>query len=170
MTSPASKSPAQSLTGKQTSYLRSLAHGLKPVVQIGKNGWSEGVRAEIDGALLAHELIKVSLGRETPIDPAETAELIAKENKALVVQVIGKIVVVYRRHPQKPKIELPKKRRGAAAAAAAAAPAKKKGAYVPPELEEGEDDDLDADDEDGEDFDGDDEGFDDEDDLDDDEE
>jgi RNA-binding protein len=166
MTSPASKSPVQSLTGKQTSYLRSLAHALKPVVQIGKNGWSEGVRAEIDGALLAHELIKVSLGRETPIDAAEAAELIAKENKALVVQVIGKIVVVYRRHPQKPKIELPKKRRGAAAAAAV--PAKKKGAYVPPELEEGEDDDgVDEDDDDG---DGDDEDFDDEDDLDDDEE
>lgn len=143
MTSPAEKTPAQTLSGKQTAHLRALAHPLKPVVQIGKNGWSAGLAAEIDGALLAHELIKVSLGRETPVDAEEVAELIAKENKAMVVQVIGKIVVAYRRHPQKPKIELPRKRRGAAAVAAVSP--KTKSAHVPPELEDGDDEDFDDD-------------------------
>jgi RNA-binding protein len=110
MSAPNPKSPAP-LTGKQTAHLRALAHSLKPIVQVGKKGWSETLRAEIDGALLAHELIKVSLGRETPVDTGVIAVHIEAENQASVVQQIGKTIVVYRRHPQKPKIELPKRAR-----------------------------------------------------------
>jgi RNA-binding protein len=106
--SPKSSAP---LTGKQAAHLRALAHPLKPIVQVGKNGWSEPLRLEIDAALLAHELIKVRLGRETPVDAGVVAVHIEAENKAAVVQQIGKTLVVYRRHPQKPKIELPKRGR-----------------------------------------------------------
>lgn len=101
-------SPHTALTGKQAAHLRALAHSLKPIVQVGKNGWSAGLRQEIDGALLAHELIKIKLGRETPVDAGAIAVHVEAENLAAVVQIIDNILVVYRRHPERPKIELPK--------------------------------------------------------------
>jgi len=59
-----------------------LAHSTKPVVQVGKNGWSAGLRAEIDAALLAHELIKVRITGEAPLDSGALAVHIAAENGA----------------------------------------------------------------------------------------
>lgn len=104
---------ASSLSGKQSRHLRALAHSLKPVVQVGKHGWSAALRAEIDAALLAHELIKVRITGEAPVDGGALAVHIAAENGAAVVQTVGHTLTVYRRHPYKPKIELPKRRQGA---------------------------------------------------------
>lgn len=95
------------LTGKQQSHLRALAHSLKPIVQLGKNGYTEAVRAQLDQALLDHELIKVKLGGDSRTDMDEVLELVQKALQAEVVQVIGNIAVLYRRHPDKPKIVLP---------------------------------------------------------------
>ena len=47
------------LSNKQKQFLKGLAHSIKPVVQLGANGLTEGVVAEIDHALSHHELIKV---------------------------------------------------------------------------------------------------------------
>ena len=47
------------INSKQRSKLRSLAHHLKPVVNIGKSGVTEGSISSIDEALESHELIKV---------------------------------------------------------------------------------------------------------------
>ncbi|NLE86902.1 MAG: ribosome assembly RNA-binding protein YhbY [Myxococcales bacterium] len=105
--------PAPPLSGNQSRHLRALAHSTKPVVQVGKNGWSAGLRAEIDAALLAHELIKVRITGEAPLDSGALAVHIAAENGAAVVQTVGHTLTVYRRHPNKPKIELPKRRQGA---------------------------------------------------------
>jgi RNA-binding protein len=49
------------LKGSQRKYLRGVAHSYKPLVQIGKEGLSEGVLGAIDDALEAHELIKVKI-------------------------------------------------------------------------------------------------------------
>ncbi len=49
------------LSNKQKQYLKGLAHSLKPVVQLGNNGLTEGVLAEIDVAITHHELIKVKI-------------------------------------------------------------------------------------------------------------
>lgn len=95
------------LTGKQQSHLRALAHSLKPIVQLGKNGYTEAVRAQLDQALLDHELIKVKLGGDSRADMDEVLELVQNALQAEVVQVIGNIAVLYRRHPDKPKIVLP---------------------------------------------------------------
>ncbi len=47
------------LKGYQRDYLSRKAHGLQPVVQIGKAGLTEPVAAAVDKALEDHELIKV---------------------------------------------------------------------------------------------------------------
>ena len=49
------------MTGKQKRYLRALAHPLKPVVNLGKQGLSQETRREIEVQLLDHELIKLKV-------------------------------------------------------------------------------------------------------------
>lgn len=44
--------------------LKAKAHHLKPIILIGKNGITESVIQEIDGALYAHELIKIKFKRQ----------------------------------------------------------------------------------------------------------
>jgi RNA-binding protein len=108
-TSPSSTPRAvRSLTGKQSRHLRALAHELKPCVQVGKNGWSEGLRAELDAALLAHELIKVRLTGEVPLTVEELVEHVTTGTGGVVVQVLGNTLTIYRRHPNAPKIQLPR--------------------------------------------------------------
>jgi RNA-binding protein len=96
------------LRPKQRQYLRALAHDLAPVVQIGKNGLSETTYAEVSEQLRAHELIKVRILRECPLDPAAAAEPLAEKTGGEVVQKLGRVLTVYRRHDNKPKIEFPR--------------------------------------------------------------
>jgi len=96
------------LTGAQKKHLRGLAHHLKPMVQVGKNGVTDSVLELIGQALDDHELIKVRLA-----DPQgrkkELAEEIAERSGSVQVGLVGKVVTLYRRQPdpEKRKIEIP---------------------------------------------------------------
>jgi len=95
------------LSGKQRHHLRALAHHLDPVVQLGHEGLTEGVVAQVQSALEAHELIKVRLGTECPDAREDVALALSDATKAEVAQTIGRVIVLYRRRPRKPKVELP---------------------------------------------------------------
>lgn len=94
------------LTTKQVSRLRSLAHHLDPLVQVGKHGVSEALIEQVDEQLHAHELIKVRFGREAPQSVQESREQLAQATRSQVIQTTGRTLVLYRRHPNKPKISL----------------------------------------------------------------
>ena len=96
-----------SLSGKQRRYLRSLGHALNPVVQIGRDGLSEAVIAAIGEALDTHELIKIRVGSASDLEREEAAQQAASATGAEVAQVLGNTALLYRRHPEKPVIELP---------------------------------------------------------------
>jgi RNA-binding protein len=96
------------LTGKQRSFLRALAHPLKPVVQIGHGGLTDAVLAAIDGALSTHELIKVRITGKEDASAAELALEVEAGTRASVAQVIGKTLVLYRARKKDPVIVLPK--------------------------------------------------------------
>ena len=49
------------LTGKQRAYLRSLAHDIDPIFQIGKYGIEENFLIQVSQALEARELIKIKV-------------------------------------------------------------------------------------------------------------
>lgn len=95
------------LTKKQVQYLKALAHHLNPVVMIGNNGLTEGVLAETEVALTHHELIKVKIAGEDREMKTLIADAIVRETGAYNVQIIGKILVLYRPSEAR-KIILPK--------------------------------------------------------------
>lgn len=107
MTAPAKPPPAP-LTGKQRRHLRALGHHLDPVVQLGKQGLTEGVVAAVDAALGQHELVKVRVGTECPDDRNELAAALAPAVKGQVAQVLGRTMLIYRRNQQETRILLPK--------------------------------------------------------------
>lgn len=95
------------LSGKQRRHLRGLGHHLTAVVQIGKAGLSAGIVGAVDAALEEHELVKVKIGAEAPEDRHEIADGLASGTKSDVAQVLGRTLLLYRRHPKKPRIVLP---------------------------------------------------------------
>lgn len=95
------------LSGKDRRHLRSLGHGLDPIVQLGKQGLTDGVVAATDVALTTHELVKLKLGTECPEPPADVAEALAPRVSAEVVQVLGRTILLFRKNPLKRKVFLP---------------------------------------------------------------
>jgi len=86
------------LTQEQKKQYKSIGHHLKPVLIVADNGLTEGVLAELERALSDHELIKIKLNildREARL--AAIAEL-CKTGKADLVQVIGKMALLYRKN------------------------------------------------------------------------
>ena len=99
------------MTGKQKKYLKSLAHPLVPVLQLGKEGLSAQAMAAANIELTRHELIKVKIGGNSGLEKDTTATALVAATGGHLVQVIGKIVVLYRENPKRAKeqrIRLPK--------------------------------------------------------------
>jgi RNA-binding protein len=99
------------LTGKQKRFLRSKAHHLDPLFQVGKGGVNENMIKQIDDVLEARELIKVSILQNCDEDRDTVAEQLSKGAKAELVQVIGNTIVLYKESKEKKQIELPKANR-----------------------------------------------------------
>lgn len=95
------------LNGKQRRHLRGLGHSLDPVVQVGKEGVTEGVIAAVDRALLAHELIKIRCSTECPQDRKQVGESLAESTGGQVAQTLGRTLLLYREHPESPRLQLP---------------------------------------------------------------
>jgi RNA-binding protein len=101
------RAKAFSLNGRQVRHLRALAHHLDPVVMIGKEGVSDAVVRAAWQALHDHELIKVKLPQLEKAERAEMAQHLKRSLAAELVGEIGRVLILYRRHPEKPKIDLP---------------------------------------------------------------
>ena len=95
------------LTTKQRQFLKGLAHGLSPVVRVGRGGLTPAVVEETKKSLLAHELIKVRIEADDNAGRRAIAEELAKASEAEVAGTIGKLAMLYRRRDEKPKIKLP---------------------------------------------------------------
>lgn len=96
------------LTGKQKRFLRSEAHHLAPIFQVGKGGVNEQMIKQIQEALEVRELIKISILQNCEEDKHEVAEELAKGTGAELVQLIGLTVVLYKESVNKKKILLPR--------------------------------------------------------------
>jgi RNA-binding protein len=95
------------LSEAQKKYLRGLGHKLKPVVMIGDAGLTEAVSAEFLSAINHHELLKVRIrvGDRAARDEIITA--LCDGADATLVARIGNVALIYRRNPEKTRINLP---------------------------------------------------------------
>lgn len=94
------------LTGKQRSYLKSLAQQLDPILIIGKSGVSDNTIKQLEDALNKHELIKIKILNNNLEDPKHIQERILTVLKAEFVQSIGSKFTIYRASKDG-KIKLP---------------------------------------------------------------
>jgi RNA-binding protein len=69
---------------------------------------TEGVLAEIENALSFHELIKVKVPSDDKEEKRLIMDAIIGETKAMQVQAIGHVLVMYRQGDEK-KISIPKR-------------------------------------------------------------
>lgn len=89
------------LNSRQRAQLRGLANDFETILQVGKMGISDNTVKQVDDALQARELIKMSVLETCPLTSRETADELAKKVKADVVQVIGRKFVLYRQSKEK---------------------------------------------------------------------
>lgn len=95
------------MTGKQRSYLKKLAHGIKPVIQVGKEGVSPELITQVRETIHKRELIKISFLETCPDDLELASQKIVERSKSEFVQLIGRKLVIYKQNPEKPTIQLP---------------------------------------------------------------
>jgi len=96
------------LTGKQRSYLKSLATAIEPTVYIGKNELTDSIIKEMSDYLAVHELLKVKIQDNVELDPKEVANEAAKALEAEYVQAIGRKFILYKESRDNKQIILPK--------------------------------------------------------------
>ena len=96
------------LTSNEKRQLKALASTLETKYQVGKNEISDTVVAMLDKALTAKELIKIDVMKAVAVPVMELALDLSSKLNAEVVQVVGRVVVLYRKNKEKPKIKLVK--------------------------------------------------------------
>lgn len=95
------------LTGKQRSYLRGLSNNITPIFQIGKNGIEENFLKQVEEALEARELIKISILQNSEYTARDASDEICGILKCEGISAVGRKFVLYKKSKNKPKIELP---------------------------------------------------------------
>ena len=94
------------MTGKQRATLRALANTLQPVYQIGKGGIGKTMIQQIDLALEARELIKITVHETADTTAQEALTQLAGALNAEPIQCIGRKITLYRRSRENPRIEI----------------------------------------------------------------
>lgn len=83
------------LSGRQRRELKSRAHHLNPVVQIGQKGLTENVKKAFEKTIDDHELIKVKFV-DFKEDRRDLSLDLSRETGASLVDIIGNVAIFYR--------------------------------------------------------------------------
>ncbi len=87
-----------SLTGEQLRKLKAKAQNIKPSIQIGRSGLTDGQMERINHELAHHELIKVKFN-DYKAQKTELSQEIAARTGATQVDLIGNTLVLYKQSP-----------------------------------------------------------------------
>jgi RNA-binding protein len=103
---------AQQLKGSARTYLRGLAHHLKPVIYLGKQGVTDSFIESVNQALDTHELIKLKFNSFKEERKTLAKDIEARTNSEMV-GMIGHIAIYYREQhdADKRKIQIPDRMR-----------------------------------------------------------
>jgi RNA-binding protein len=76
--------------------LKALAHHLKPSLNIGKDGLSDGVIQSISEILETHELIKIKFQKNKDSKKTISNDIV-KLTKSTKVSIIGNTLIIYKK-------------------------------------------------------------------------
>lgn len=85
------------LSTAKKAALRTRAQHLSPVIIIGDKGLTTAVAAEIERALVDHELIKIKVAKVDKLSLSALSTQMCLAFNASLIQTIGHITVLYRR-------------------------------------------------------------------------
>jgi RNA-binding protein len=92
------------LKSKERSKLRAIASKYDSIFQIGKGGVNENLIKQLDDALKAREMIKITILENSDCEIKETANELAEKTNSEVVQTIGRKIILFRINPEKPVV------------------------------------------------------------------
>ncbi len=92
------------MNSKDRAYLRSLANTIEPILQIGKSGINNNLIKQVNDALEARELIKITVLETAPEDANDVAIELSNSTNSIVVQVLGRKITLYRKRKKDSKI------------------------------------------------------------------
>lgn len=96
------------MTSKQRAYLRALSNNMTPIFQIGKMGISDILIAQLNDALAARELIKITVLETAPEISKNLANEISEKTNSILIQTIGNKITLFKQKAKNSKYELPK--------------------------------------------------------------
>lgn len=94
------------LRGKQKRFLRAQANHLQPIFAVGKEGLAQNWVDQLDGALDHRELIKVNILQNSDVTPKDVQHFIESQTEIQVVQIIGRVLVLFKVSANKDAREL----------------------------------------------------------------
>lgn len=83
------------LNNKQKKWLKSQAHSMRPVVQIGKEGFSAQWLQQLELVIEKRELLKINILANAAVDGQETKEFLESNSHIQVIQILGHVLTVY---------------------------------------------------------------------------
>lgn len=94
------------MNSKDRAYLRGLANTVEPIFQVGKLGINDNLIKQVDDALEARELIKLTVLETAPSDAGDIAIELANNTNSIVVQVMGRKITLYRKRVKDSKVNI----------------------------------------------------------------
>ena len=94
------------MNSKDRAYLRGLANSIEPIFQVGKLGINDNLIKQVDDAIEARELIKLTVLETAPSDAKDIAIELANNTNSIVVQVMGRKITLYRKRAKDSKINI----------------------------------------------------------------
>ena len=95
------------MTSKERAYLRAKANSIEAIFQVGKGGITPELLKQLDNAIEARELIKISILETAPGSAKELAEELATGSNSVVIQTVGNKVTLFRQKKKNSKFNLP---------------------------------------------------------------
>ena len=94
------------MTSKDRAYLRGLANTIEPIFQVGKGGISDNLIKQVDDALEARELIKLTVLETSPEDGIDIGNELSEKTNSILVHVVGRKITLYRKRKKDSKINI----------------------------------------------------------------
>jgi len=92
------------LTEKQKRQLRKLGHGLKPCVETGAKGITQGILLQLGLALARHQLLKVRIRAANRHERDAAIAEMASGCGAVLISRVGNVALIYRADPDGPQL------------------------------------------------------------------